>query len=185
MPRGRGGSRARQDWAQADSHELLAAGFAAESATLKALQQRLQLTNAEAASVHGVHPRTYRGWLADGNAAPAAVRLLAILAGFVPWVGWDGWEVERGLLFPPGYRKHGIAPGEFFALVFYRQQVGEQRRLIVELESQIAKYEAERQVLEERIQRLQNAPWRRPRRGRRVRSALGGAEGARSHKRAG
>ena len=168
-PRGRSGSRARHDWLNAESSELLAAGFAADSSALWALQRRLYLSNAEAASVLGVHPRTYRGWLVEGNAAPAAVRLLAILAGFVPWVGWDGWEVERGLLFPPGYSKHGIPPGEFFALVFYRQQVGEQRRLIVELESQVAQLEAQRKALEERIQRLQDGPQRRPRRGRRVR----------------
>ncbi len=116
-----------------------------------------------------MHPRTYRGWLADGKAAPAAVRLLAILAGFVPWDAWSGWEFERGLLFPPGYSKHGIRPGEFFALVFYRQQVGEQRRLIVELEAQAAKLKAEHKALEERVQRLQDGPQRRPRRGRRLR----------------
>jgi hypothetical protein len=116
-----------------------------------------------------VHPRTYRGWLADNTAAPAAVRLLAILAGFVPWVGWDGWEVERGLLFPPGYSKHGLLPGEFFALVFYRQQVGEQRRLIVEREARIAELEAQHKALGDRVQRLQDERQRRPRRGRRVR----------------
>lgn len=135
-----------------------------------ALQRRLQWTNAETACVLGVHPRTYRGWLASGKAAPAAVRLLAILAGFVPWVGWDGWEVERGFLFPPGYSKHGILPGEFFALVFYRQQVSEQRRLIVERDARIAALEAQQRALEERIQRLQDGPQRRPRRGRRGRS---------------
>lgn len=168
-PRGRSGSRARHDWLNAESNELLAAGFAADSSTLWALQRRLYLSNTDAAAVLGVHPRTYRGWLAEGNAAPAAVRLLAILAGFVPWVGWDGWEVERGLLFPPGYAKHGLLPGEFFALVFYRQQVGEQRRVIVEREARIAELEAQYKVLEDRIQRLQDERGRRPRRARRVR----------------
>lgn len=127
-------------------------------------------TNAETASVLGVHPRTYRGWLASGKAAPAAVRLLAILAGFVPWVGWDGWEVERGFLFPPGYSKHGLLPGEFFALVFYRQQVGEQRRLIVEREARIAELEAEIAGLQARVERLQDERPPRVRRGRRGRS---------------
>ncbi|KAA6186333.1 hypothetical protein F2Q65_05935 [Thiohalocapsa marina] len=115
----------------------------------------MQLTNAETASLLGVHPRTYRGWLATGQAAPAAVRLLAILAGFVPWVGWDGWEVERGLLFPPGYTRGGIAPGEFFALVFYRQQVSEQRRLLLEREARITQLQAEVAALDERVERLQ------------------------------
>ena len=169
QPRGRSGARARADWLNAESNELLAAGFAADSSTLWALQRRLRLSNTETASLLGVHPRTYRGWLADGKAAPAAVRLLAILAGFVPWVGWDGWEVERGLLFPPGYAKHGLLPGEFFALVFYRQQVSEQRRLLVEREARIAELEAQYRVLEDRIQRLQDERPLRVRRGRRGR----------------
>jgi hypothetical protein len=95
------------------------------------------------------------------------VRLLAILAGFVPWDGWHGWELDNGLLFPPGYRRHGIAPGEFAALVFYRQQVSEQRRVIVAHEARIAALEAQVAALEERVQRLQAARTRRAHRGRR------------------
>ena len=81
--------------------------------------------------------RTYRRWRQHGNPSPTAVRLLAILAGFVPWPGWDGWEVHRGSLLPLGYSKRGIAPGEFFALVFYRQLVTEQRRRIAALEAEL------------------------------------------------
>ena len=117
--------------------ELLAEGFAVNLSTLKALQQRAGFTNAEAAEALCVHKRTYRRWLASGQPDPTALRLLAILAGFVPWQGWDGWEVHRGALFPPGYSKGGIGPGEFFALVFYRQQVSEQRRRIVALEAEL------------------------------------------------
>lgn len=54
------------------------------------------------------------------------MRLPAILAGYVPW---EGWEVHNGYLFPPGYRRGGIRPGEFFAVVFYRQQVAEYQRV--------------------------------------------------------
>jgi hypothetical protein len=61
------------------------------------------------------------------------LRLLAVLAGFVPWDGWDGWEVHRGCFFPPGFSKGGISPGEFQALVFWRQQVSEYRRKNAEL----------------------------------------------------
>jgi hypothetical protein len=111
----------RPDWSEA---ELLSESFAANPATLKALQQRCRFSNAEAASLCGVALRTYRRWRCEGNPAPAALRLLAILAGFVPWDGWDGWEVHRGLLFPPGYRRGGITPGDFYALVFLRQLVG-------------------------------------------------------------
>jgi len=81
------------------------------------------LSNDAAAKVLCVSPRTYRRWLASGKPDPTAVKLLAILAGYVPWRGWDGWEVHEGLLFPPGYARGGIPPGEFFALIFYRQQL--------------------------------------------------------------
>jgi hypothetical protein len=55
-PQGAGSpSSPRPDWSEA---EHLTEGFAANSTTLKALQQRCRLTNAEAASVCGVAPRT-------------------------------------------------------------------------------------------------------------------------------
>jgi hypothetical protein len=74
-----------------------------------------------------VSERTYRRWLVSGQPDPTAVRLLAILAGYVPWDGWDGWEVHNGSLFPPGESRGGIRPGEFSAAVFYRQQAAEYR----------------------------------------------------------
>ena len=97
---------------------MLAEGFAANPSTLRALQQRLSLSNADAAATCLVDTRTYRGWLKTGNPNLTAVRLLAILAGFVPW---HGWECHRGCLFPPGFSKGGIGPGDFHALIFWRQ----------------------------------------------------------------
>ncbi|MCK7582779.1 MAG: hypothetical protein MZV65_49320 [Chromatiales bacterium] len=61
----------------------------------------------------------------------------------MPWVGWEGWEVHNGLLFPPGYRRGGIPPGEFFALVFYRQQVSEYQRLNARLKAKLEALEAQ------------------------------------------
>jgi transcriptional regulator with XRE-family HTH domain len=52
---------------------------------LPALQQHLGFTAVEAAEALGVSLRTYRRWLQHGNPSPTAVRLLAILAGYVPW----------------------------------------------------------------------------------------------------
>jgi hypothetical protein len=60
-----------------------------------------------------------------------------VLAGYGPWDGWNGWEVHGGLLFPPGYRRNGAAPGEFFAQVYYRQAVSEYRRRCEQLEAQV------------------------------------------------
>lgn len=128
----------RTDWSEA---ELLGEGFAGNPATLKALQQRCGLTNAKASAVCGVDPRTYRRWRSEGNPDPAAVRLLAVLAGFVPWPGWDGWEVDRGCFFPPGFNKGGISPGEFHALVFWRQMVTTARRENAALRARVAELE--------------------------------------------
>lgn len=93
----------------------------------------------------GVSLRTYRRWCSEGNPAPSAVRLLGILAGYVPWDGWQGWEVHGGYLFPPGYTKGGISPGDFFALVFWRQLLGEYHRRYARLRARVAQLEAELQ----------------------------------------
>ena len=128
------------DWSES---ELRAEGFAANPTTLGALQVACRFTDEDAASACCVSLRTWRRWRATGQPDPTAVRLLAVLAGFVPWVGWDGWEVHNGLLFPPGYRRGGIPPGEFFALVFYRQQVSEYQRLNAQLRAKLAALEAQ------------------------------------------
>ena len=121
---------------------MLAEGFAANLSALRALQQRCGFSNAQAAIVCGVTLRTYRRWRANGQPPVAAVRLLAILAGFVPWDGWDGWEVHKGCFFPPGFTRGGISPGEFQALVFWRQQVHEYKRQNAALRARIAELEA-------------------------------------------
>jgi hypothetical protein len=122
--------------------ELLAEGFAANPKTLRALQRACRFSHDQAASACRVSLRTYRRWLASGNPDPTALRLLAILAGYVPWSGWDGWEVHNGYLFPPGYRRGGIPPGEFFALVFYRQQVTAYQQEHLKLQARLAELEA-------------------------------------------
>lgn len=108
-------------------------------ATLRALQFRSRLSNQQAADLCGVSLRTYRRWLSTRKANAGAVRLLAILAGYVPWDGWQGWEVHQGLLFPPGYSKNGIAPGEFLALPFYRQSVSAYRERVQQLEAELSR----------------------------------------------
>ena len=133
------GARPRETWSEA---ELLAEGFAANPATLRALQQRLSMRVADAAAACLVHPRTYRGWLQTHNPNPTAVRLLAILAGFVPWDGWAGWECHRGCLFPPGFSKGGIGPGDFHALIFWRQAASTYQQHNAALRARVAELEA-------------------------------------------
>lgn len=130
----------RGDWSEA---ELLSEGFAANVSALRALQQRCGFSNQQAATLCGVTLRTYRRWRATGKPTPGAVRLLAILAGFVPWAGWDDWEVHRGCLFPPGFSRGGISPGDFQALIFWRQLVSVQRATIASLSARVAELQTE------------------------------------------
>lgn len=121
---------------------MLAEGWAANLSLLRPLQQRARLTTAEAAKLCGVSLRTYRRWLRDECPSPGAVRLLALVAGFVPFQGWDGWEFDNGCLFPPGYSKNGITPGDFFALVFLRQLVSTYREDNGKLRDRVRELEA-------------------------------------------
>ncbi len=119
------------------SSEILTEGYLGNLTTLKALQHRCRLSNDQAARLCFVSPQTYRRWRADRQPNPMAVRLLAIQAGYVPWHGWENWEMHNGYLFPPGFTKHGISPGDLHASTFLQQLVSEQRRRITELERQI------------------------------------------------
>jgi hypothetical protein len=54
------------------------------------------------------------------------VRLLAIFAGYV------------GALFPRGYSRGGMAPGDVYAFVYWRQIVAELRRENAVLQARLA-----------------------------------------------
>lgn len=155
QPRGPGDSGPYTEWSEA---EVLREGWAANPTVLRELQGRLGLSNAEAAALCGVALRTYRRWRSGANPDASAVRLLAILAGFVPWDGWDGWEVHRGCFFPPGFSKGGISPGEFQALVFWRQMVSEYRRKNAELVRLLARADVRIAELQELVFQDQRLP---------------------------
>lgn len=108
--------------------ELLRDGFAGDLTSLGYLQVLARLSNDQAADLLMVSPETYRRWRSDRQPNPTAVRLLSILAGYVPWPAWFGWEMHNGLLFPPGYERHGIAPGDFYAYPYWKQLVTEYQR---------------------------------------------------------
>jgi hypothetical protein len=69
------------------------------------------------------------------------VRLLAILAGYVPWSGWDGWEVHGGCLFPPEWSRGGLTPGELQALGFLHQSLSAYRCENARLQGRLAALE--------------------------------------------
>lgn len=112
---------------------ILAEAWLGDLTTLVELQLRCRLTDAKAAALCGVSPETYRRWRTDRPPNLAAVRLLAILAGYVPWPGWQDWEVHNGHLFPPGYTWHGITPGQILAIPFREQLVTEYQRQLTAL----------------------------------------------------
>ena len=126
------------------SSQFLEDAWLGDLTTLHQLQFRCRFTVDQALHALCVSPHTYRRWLSDRKPNPTAVRLFAVLAGYIPWHGWDGWEMHNGYLFPPGYVKGGISPGDWFATIFLRQLVTEQRRTIDKLESQIKEIQRDR-----------------------------------------
>ncbi len=74
------------------------------------LQFYAGLTDQQAAKALNVSLRTFRRWKTSQKPNPTALKLFAILCGHAPWDGWQGWQFQNGLLFPPGYTKHGISP---------------------------------------------------------------------------
>ncbi len=117
-----------------DSH-ILQEAWQGNLTTLPELRLRARLTRAQAADLCGVAPETFRRWCTDRPPNPAAVRLLAVLAGYVPWAGWEGWEVHSGILYPPGYTRNGIGPGQVLAIPFRDQLVTEYQRQLAALRS--------------------------------------------------
>jgi transcriptional regulator with XRE-family HTH domain len=117
--------------------QFLEDAYLGDLTTLHQLQFRCRHTNEQAAKALSVSPHTYRRWLLDRKPNPTALRLYAILAGYVPWRGWEDWEMHNGYLFPPGFVKNGISPGDWQATVFLNQLVTEYRRKIDLLESQV------------------------------------------------
>ncbi len=122
---------------------------------MRPLLRRLRLTPAAVAHLCGVSPRTLRRWLQTGDAHPSTLRLLAILAGYVPWAGWQDWEVDNGYLFPPGFRRGGISPGEFWAIPYYRQAHQAYRERTQTLEVELAACQAALQEARTRLDERQ------------------------------
>jgi len=108
--------------------QLLQAGYQGNLTTPRPLQSLARLSVDDAAALCGVSRETYRRWGQDRPPNRAALRLLAVRAGYMPWPGWDGWEVHNGYLFPPGFTKGGFAPGDVLVLPFLYQLISEYRR---------------------------------------------------------
>lgn len=126
------------------SSDFLSDAYLGNLTNFPELQHALRYTNAKAAEVCCVSVETYRRWLTDRKPNPTAVKLMAILAGYVPWSGWEGWEMHNGYLFPPGYVKNGISPGDWYAVVFLKQLASELERQNRKLEARLLQLEREK-----------------------------------------
>jgi hypothetical protein len=124
--------------------DFLSRAYRGDLAKLSTLQSRLGLDDGQIVQILGIKERTWRRWKKEQRGNLASLKLLAILAGHMPWKGWEDWEIENGYLFPPGYTKNGILPGEFFAIVYYKGLARDYRQ-------KIKKLQAEVQRLEERL----------------------------------
>ncbi len=124
--------------------QFLQDGFMGNLTTLPALQHRCRMTDQQASSFLGVSPETYRRWRTDRKPNLAAVKLMAVMAGYVPWSSWEDWEIHGGHLFPPGYTRHGFTPGDIFSITFLRQSAQAYKQRLEDLEQKIQILERER-----------------------------------------
>lgn len=110
--------------------DLLSDGYSGNLTVLRALQLRCGMTDRQAAAFCLVSPHTYARWGKDRDPNPTAVRLMAIMAGYVPWSGWADWEVHAGRLFAPGFSRHGLTAGDINAMHFKLQLLAEYERQV-------------------------------------------------------
>ena len=90
-----------------------------------------------------ISTETARRWLRTGKPNKAALKLLAVKAGYLPWSGWKNWEMDNGYLFQPGFTRYGIESGDIVALPFTMQLQSEYKKMIREKDAQIEALEAE------------------------------------------
>jgi len=126
------------------SSDFLQEAYLGNLTTLPQLQHRCRHTHAQSADALCVSEHTYRRWLTDRKPNPTAVRLYAVLAGYVPWHGWENWEMHNGHLFPPGYVKDGIGPSDYIGYPYLKQLVTIYRRNAQELEEKLGVLQREK-----------------------------------------
>lgn len=117
--------------------QLLFEGWAGNAATLDALVQRARLSDTTLKTLLGIGDSTLYKWRKGAPIPIAYVRLLAVIAGYLPWHEWKGWEIHNGYLFPPGYTRNGISCGDFWARVYEKQLLSEYKRQIDELQTRL------------------------------------------------
>lgn len=102
-------------------------GFQGDRAAVRELWRLIGLNVEECAALCLVSPETFRRWLSDRPPPVPYVRLLAILAGYVPWPGWEGWICRDGKLYAPRASK-GIGPDELMGLPYLQAMAQQYQR---------------------------------------------------------
>ena len=100
------------------------AGLRMDRATFEECRYDAGLSVPGTAEYLGVTVRTVQRWR-KGGAPDWALFMLRVRAGHMPWPGWEGWQIDNGYLFPPGFTRHGISPGDISALPFLYQLLAE------------------------------------------------------------
>lgn len=92
--------------------------------SIRTLQTIARLSRAEAASFCRVTLGTFNRWRTDRHTNPAAHRLMAIRAGFMPWPGWEQFFFCNfdGRLYHE-HVKHGFTPDDLVSLHTLKQEV--------------------------------------------------------------
>ena len=103
-----------------DSH-FLSRAYHGDLSVFGQIVYRCRMTPEQVADYCMVSPETVRRWIRTRKPNPTALKLLAIKAGYLPWKSWEDWEMHNGYLFPPGYTRHGILPGQITHAVFVHQ----------------------------------------------------------------
>jgi hypothetical protein len=100
------------------------------------------ISDEQAAGLCFVAPETYRRWRTDRKPNRCAVRLLGVVAGYVPWAGWEKWFYSQAdrKLYGPSLRE-GFTPSEVERIPWLRQT--------------LEALERENRNLRERVQRLE------------------------------
>jgi hypothetical protein len=69
---------------------------------------RCRMTPGQVADYCMVSPETVRRWIRTRKPNPAALKILAIKAGYLPWESWEDREMHNGYLFLPGQVTHAV-----------------------------------------------------------------------------